>query len=95
MYPTSQLTRADWDAYMAYLGGRWEPDALARCVHRAYIDFRRTLYGIGDLGYGSVFQAGMERWLCRVIAEAAGEAGNLARPEAFDDWHRRQARTVP
>jgi hypothetical protein len=94
VYATSRLTRGDWDAYLSYLGGRWEPDSLARCVHRAYIDFRRTLYGIGELGYGSTFQAGVEHWLCQTIRDAADQASLLAEPEEFDDWHGRQCQNL-
>jgi hypothetical protein len=94
VYPPSRLTRGDWDSYLSYLGGRWEPDGLARGVHRAYIDFRRTLHGIGELGYGSEFQAGVERLLSQTIRAAADEARHLVGPQQFDEWHRRQCQDL-
>lgn len=45
--PHSILTRADYEDYLVYLYFGSAPDLLTRCLNRAYLDFNRTLHGMG------------------------------------------------
>jgi len=77
------LTRSDFENFLIrlYFGKIEEP--LAACSRRAYLDFSRTLHGIGP-GSGELYENAKGRLLKRL---ALVRYKTLTQ-ELFDEWHR-------
>jgi len=89
MNENSTLNRSDYEDYLVCLYfGRGKDDYLSKCVNRAYLDFRRTIHGLGKLATEKkeelYEQAANELKQCfsnlRDSADTMDEKG-------FDKWH--------
>lgn len=82
----SILTRTDYEDYLVYLYFGADPDPLMLCLNRAYLDFNRTLHGMGSLDSREALFAAARAALGQAICSLQGGAG-IADQDAFDAWH--------
>ena len=82
----SILTRLDYEEYMIriYFG---RGDYLTGCIDRAYLDFNRTLHGLGRIRKGDeLYKKATER-LKRRLSDLR-KANSVRSQTGFDKWHR-------
>lgn len=98
MYPSSCPTPSDWRAFCSYVhpGSEWGPDILRSCIDYAYLDIKRTLWGIShtSLGKGGIFYRSTTDWLYHRLILLAVGVGDLADHDPFDEWHRETCRML-
>ena len=88
MNARSTLKRADYEDYLVHLYFRAGPYDLSKCIKTAYLDFSRTLHGLGEESddkeklYGEATKELEQRFL-RLQSNPG-----IADQAAFDDWHR-------
>jgi len=85
MIAESILTRADYEDYFVRLYFGPQPDFLLASIARAYLDFSRTLHGIGDLRLKDELHDEASNRLREAIVELKAKSVNSAE---FDAWHR-------
>jgi len=85
MNAKSILTRDDYEDYLVRLYFGTESDFLVASIARAYLDFSRTLHGIGDLGPKRLLHDQASNSLREAIVELQAESMS---GEEFDTWHR-------
>jgi hypothetical protein len=88
MTAPSTLTRTDWDQYLFRLYFGSEPDPLLACIKRAYLDFSRTLHGLGRLSAAEE----LHDRAAVVVKESVRDLKGLSRThlngDEFDRWHK-------
>ena len=83
-----RASRLDYEDFLlrAYFGSKDDGDLKAACIHRAYLDFNRTLSGIATLAdKEGVHKDAVGRIKLALRELSSGEIGNQ---EEFDSWHR-------
>jgi hypothetical protein len=86
----SSLDRSDYEDYLVYLyfGAAPRSDYLHRCVDRAYLDFNRTLRGLGQHADHVKIRHGVSGGVAKMLSSVQGDTTVLTKQDAFDDWHR-------
>ena len=88
MNTKSKLGRSDYEDYLVYLYFRAKPYNLSKCIKMAYLDFSRTLHGLGEESddkkklYGEATKELEQRFL-RLQSDPG-----IVDQVAFDNWHR-------
>ncbi len=80
-------TRADYENFLVRLYFGPEKDYLGLCIERAYLDFGRTIHGIGKIGDGGIRHQAAVNMMRDFFAVLAS---SKAKPDQqqFDQWHR-------
>lgn len=84
----SVLTRADYEDFLVHLYFGASGDPLTSCLDRAYLDFSRTLHGIGVLAAREALYPKARAELAGAISSLREDAAHARHQDAFDDWHR-------
>ena len=83
------LTRADYENYLVYLYFGSNQDLLKACIHRAYLDFNRTLHGFGKLEDARQLYDEAVNLLKESLDNLKSlSSANPPTAESFDTWHR-------
>jgi len=82
------LTRLDYEDFLICLYFGQEHDYLLNCINRAYLDFNRTLHGLGDLASKNA----LYEHACSNLKQLFGDLQNgkihVTNQIGFDSWHR-------
>ncbi len=88
MSKNSILTHSDYENFLVHLYFGRDGDYLLRCVRRAYLDFSRTLHGLGKLASKDVLRKRATSELRRIFSDLKGDLATVTNQAEFDTWHR-------
>ncbi len=80
-------TRADDERFLIRLYFKQAADNLVLCIERAYLEFSRTMHGIGKIGDDGTCRQAATKMMEEVFDELRQLKRN-ANQHRFDQWHR-------
>jgi len=89
MNTNSTLEHSDYENYLVFLYFGAGPYDLSKCINRAYLDFSRTLHGLGRLApevKKELYEQAVSE-LKQCLSNLRDSADTMDE-KGFDDWHR-------
>jgi len=89
MNAQSTLSRFDYEDFLVYLyfGATPNSDHLRCCIDRAYLDFSRTLHGMGKHPASQALRQQISGAIRTIFADVQSAPAALSHQAAFDTWH--------